>query len=234
MLNRLSLLQRKDLPTLTKQSARRVAVNLANYTNPFGLGENIRQRQVKAIASDTAKVFKTPATVAKFEMDEGQRKRFGWIMANKPNIATRFLKSIGLDYKVRKTAQPKVMKSARVYKGRPASSRVADVIAPKESIAKIRSKAEKRIGLAKYGWAMAARALGGTRGLPAWITRSKGAKFRGAGSATVHTGENGTQVTLRNNVPYAASLINKGAIRLALNREAAFLTQEIRRRVSRR
>lgn len=59
-------------------------------------------------------------------------------------------------------------------------------------------KIQKRIGFAKAGFAAAARDLGGTRGIPGWVTRHKGSP----GSGRV-TGDGKTlQVTMTNNVKY--------------------------------
>jgi hypothetical protein len=103
--------------------------------------------------------------------------------------------------------------------GRGASRAI--VINPKAML-KYRAKIERRVGMAKGGFAGAADALGGMRGLPQWVTRHKG-----GGRADDFTGRaDDPHAVLHNDVPWIDQVLNQSGAQLAVNiTEGKMLTQ---------
>lgn len=232
MINRLHVAQRKTIPNLTRQSARRVASNLAFQTQPFGFAESGAESVRRNIRSDTSRVFRSFATIAHQELNEEQRKQFAFISANRtPAQIRKFLASVGLQYEVRKTAPRNIKKGQRNARGRVPTGTRASIATTPEAIEKLNNEASKRVGLAKHGWAICARRLGGTRGIPSWITRSKGAKFRQAGTVQQLQIQNRTIFRLTNNVPYIGRLLSFAGIRSALERERRTLADLVARAI---
>ena len=117
-LRRLSVVMKKDLPTITKQSARRVCIHMARATAPFGFYEGARQSVVKNINSDISRVFRPIAAVSK-ELEIEDRRRLAFLVSNKgPGVVTKFLKSIGVDMEYRKTAPKTLHNQKRNRNGR--------------------------------------------------------------------------------------------------------------------
>lgn len=73
------------------------------------------------------------------------------------------------------------------------------------------ARQQKKAGLAKGGWATCARLLGGTRGIPGWVSRHKKAQ----GSIIDQTKGKDPSVTLVNGVPYSREILARDAMRQA-------------------
>lgn len=226
-------MQRKELPLIVRQSARRTCVHLARVTAPFGLDSGQRLRIIKNINSDISRVFATNASVSK-NLEEENRKQLAFLTNNKtPSVITKFLKSLGLDLEYRKTASPQIHKSKRNKRGRVPKNDKPSFMVPSESRAKLLNRLVKRVGLAKHGWAQCAKALGGVRGFNAkWVTSSKGKKQ--AGTVRQETARLGAVFVMSNNVPYVSGLINSSGLRWALNQEKNFLRQQVAREIKRK
>lgn len=230
-IDRLSVVMRKDVPTITKQSAGRACVNFARTTAPFGFSGDARMRVVKNITSDVSRVFRPIASVSN-ELEEKDRSRLSWLVMNKgPATVTKFLKSLGIDIRFRKTAPVNEMKLQRNKSGRVPRGRKPEFAVPTETRARLIAKAEKRVGLAKHGWTECARMLNRSalRVAPRWVKSSKGKP--GAGTVVVTNRANGLGIQMTNNVPYVSRLLSETGIRQSKQREADFLRQEIKRRI---
>ena len=91
-------------------------------------------------------------------------------------------------------------------------------------IEKYVEKVQKKVGLAKGGWADAARAVGlSTRGIPQWVTRHKGG---GTGKDQTKLTRN-PSITLHNTVPYVSDLLSAADIAMALKIARDRLTLEM-------
>lgn len=76
---------------------------------------------------------------------------------------------------------------------------------------------QKEVGFAKGGWATAIADLGGTRGLPGWVTRHKN---KAPGRSIIKKGENPT-VTIINDIDYTSQVLSQSGQRGAI-RDAEF------------
>ena len=227
-LNRLSVLMKKELPVLGRQSARRIAVNLARSTAPFGFGQDAFQRGRMSVIRDHYRVFEAVESLAKNRLDEEQRRQFAWLTNNAgPGRINSFLKAAGIPLEYARTARRKEVEAVRVN-GK-VSRRQAHITVVADKINRTVEKAVKRVGLAKHGWALCARQLGGTRGIAAkWVTSSK--RQPGAGIVQQSITQRGFSFQLTNNVPYVSNLLTQGQITRSLRREGDFLRKEIDRR----
>jgi hypothetical protein len=94
------------------------------------------------------------------------------------------------------------------------------------------AKKQKMVGLAKSGWASAAREMGGARGIPSWAKR-----WTNTGSATDKTGNGNMQsVIIESKVKYASQALPDGeeahALRIAADRLVKGLQQAKDKRIA--
>lgn len=247
-LNRLSHMTGKPLDMLVRQSARRVCVNLSRTIAPFGFGESARAMGESAVRADYKVSTETAeAGFLQSVIDiTGQRKNITRTLTSK-----RTGKPYVIDWK-EITMQP-----SRVYKhhqgrrskitgrvtgggsakgsrdkniGRwKANEQTVTTDAVKE---KAMQKAIKRVGLAKHAYSRAALSLGGTRGIPTWVKKSRRKPM--AGGTTIINTKHGHTIRIENSLPYASRLLSRSGEMSAMKREADFLKQEVARNLTRR
>ena len=133
------------------------------------------------------------------------------------NIAGRFLRDIGIAERYARTARNSEHQRNRVS-GKVPRKRKPQIVTPREGIDRLITRAEKRIGTAKHGWAMCARQLVGTRGIPSWVTRKKG-RGKIAGSVSERPSAGGLTIEMHNRVPYVGQLMSASEVRQSLTRE---------------
>lgn len=93
-------------------------------------------------------------------------------------------------------------------------------------------KAIRRVGLAKYAYAMAARSLGGTRQIPAWVKKSRGVP--NVGNAIVRKARSGYIVEIDNRLSYASLILSAKGERDSMKRESDYLVKEVEMKMQRR
>ena len=72
--------------------------------------------------------------------------------------------------------------------------------------------ASKKVGFGKSGWATVARTLGGTRGIPGWVSRNKG-----PGAVQDMTGDrDNPRIVMSNSVRYINLILRQSEINKAL------------------
>jgi hypothetical protein len=227
LLRRMSAATKKDSAKLVKQSARRVAVNLARATNPFGDSESDKTQSENKIRGDISRAISSPGKIYS-ELAEKDAKRFYWILKNKTASAVnRFLSSIGIKEKYIRSGLDRVHQSARNSRGIVPKSHKADVFAENDKRDRLTKKVFRKIGLAKYGWAQCARLLGGVRGIPRFVTIGKG-RFN-VGSVKEMVGKRGVNYVLHNKITYLSHVMRKSAVSQALKREFDYLRQQLSR-----
>lgn len=211
----------KDTPTILRQSARRVAVNLAFRTQPFGKGEesDLKVSQSK-ILRDVKRTFVSPSKVYWLMRQHNIDAADGFWRAYKRGdlrALRQLLPGTGLSLEYQRTANPGTHKDARKRGVRKANDWRA--FSPNtKSVDRIVQKAQKRAFLAKHGWAEVARATGGVRGISRAVTRKKGISHK-AGSAVESGSDAAMSIIWTNHVPYVGFLLPKTEMRMALKRE---------------
>jgi hypothetical protein len=224
-LNRLQALTGKPMETLVKQSARRVCVNLSRTIAPFGFDESAKAQGEGAVKVDYGR---STMVRSRYYLKHIQK-----LAKTTDDIAVEQTSKGGVPYtfkaakieltgnRLRSSHNSKRNRKGRVPKLRD-EQRIATIDSAKDMAMK---KALKRVGLAKYAYAMAAKSLGGTRGIPAWVKRSRG--IQGVGSSTISRSKAGYTVVIENNLKYASHILSTTGEKDSLKREADYLKREV-------
>lgn len=225
LIKRLMLLNQKTYPKLLKQSARRVAVNMAINTRPFGKSDSVKLKAQNRVAMDISRVFSTPQRISKTLSPE-DKKQFAFLMANKPNAANKFLSDLGISMKYKRSGLKSTHQTARV-RGRVPKNHNTQFFTDDEKLEPYIARVQKAVGYAKSIWAQCAKKLGGTRGISAkWIVNKKGGR-PDASIVVEKKLKNNVSYTLTNGVPYVSNLTNAKHMRMALKHEEKTLVKMI-------
>jgi hypothetical protein len=219
------------LPEQLRRAGRLVAVSLATSAQPYGLTDNSRAIGETATGRDVRKCYATPADVFKafpekklanafwYEIKRGNWSRAQGIMqARCPQFRSREIKPFD---------GGAAHRAARNSRGRvPKNQQPAFVVQTTRDLLAYLKNEVAQVGKGKGGWASCAKALGGTRGLPQWITRHKS-----PGSVIEDQNKERPTITLRNDVEYAQSILSsvdkRIAVSIGLNRLSnAVFTEE--------
>jgi hypothetical protein len=235
-LNRLEMMLGKPLETLFRQSSRRVCVNLSRTIAPFGFDKSAHDSGLAAVQKDyrtSTKVVDRGYMDAVLNRTKGKKKNIDLVF-NLAGTDTQYpikwdqISESGMAIKRNHADQ-------RNRKGRVNRRQYpVPMVTTEEGIQKGMKTALRRVGLAKYAYSMAARSLGGTRGIPAWVKKSRGSKTAGAGTAVLRKARAGYTVEIDNRLPYASVILSKTGEMDSMKREADFLAQEVKRNIDRR
>ncbi len=226
-LRRVSRKTGRPLQKVVRQSANRVAVNLARGTAPFGDSESDYERGKKKARSDVSRVWKSVPEVMS-GLEEEQRSQLAFILNNRgPAAIAKFLRSLGIDLNYRKGATRKLHKQYR-RRGRVPRNQKPVYMVPHKVKDKIMGQVEARVGMAKAAWAHCARLIGasGVRMLPRWIHSRKGVPAARLASVRASQGRHGLNFEMRNQLPYASAVTSHHATVKAIARERDYLANE--------
>ncbi|NDD54501.1 hypothetical protein EBZ39_11610 [bacterium] len=94
--------------------------------------------------------------------------------------------------------------------------RIDFVVTNQGSLNQYLKKIQQRVGTAKGGWAACAKVIGGTRGIPGWVTRQTN---RLAGGSVVDNTRNTRNpfVSMTNSVPWIDKCLNDGQMQRAFD-----------------
>lgn len=213
---------KNSLPGYLRQEARLVAVALAFQTQPFG--DNSQGAGIAATATDIRRVYATPGQVFKDITNVGAAAGF-WkaAVARQWDRAKKILSKSGNTFKLT-PIQPfdggSAHRQLRNNQGRiPKSQKPVMIVQDATRLKTYIDSETKKVGFGKGGWAACARALGGTRGIPGWVSRQKS-----PGTVVERYNTAISSVVMTNEVPYASEIINQAgksdAIRIASERLA--------------
>lgn len=234
-LRRYALAKKMEFAEAIKRQARLIAVNLAFQTQPFG-NESGKMAGEGAIISDLMPkqgsnrgIFKP---LNKFWMSEAIRmrqyapenfvRRFTtkdgrvWLSEEDQILTTRSAIA-GFHQSMRTTSRKRPTRAGTQTRdiGRhKAGNRGVAEISQLMSYVKT---VQKKVGIAKSGWASCAKQIGGTRGIPQWVTRH--ANKRQAGSVIDSSKANGNEqyVLMQNNVPWIDKCLTQSQMQRALD-----------------
>ncbi len=222
---------KNSLPGYLRQEARLTAVALAFQTQPFG--DNSQAAGIAATATDIRRVYITPGQ-AYDDLDPKAQPGF-WkaVSARAWDRAQRILRRSARNFSSTQI-QPfdggAAHRQLRNNQGRIPKSQKAVMIV--QDAAKLKSYVDsetKKVGFGKGGWAACAQALGGTRGIPGWVSRQKSP---GTVAERYHTAI--SSVVMTNEVPYASEIITAAGKADALAIAAERLAKSIRIAVAQR
>lgn len=153
-------------------AGRNLAVALAKYTAPRGDKKSDAHPGTRKVAADIRRVYATAAGVYKMlkPVDE-VRAGMMWaayvdrkyVRVRKALQGTKFE-----DMLVQATIAPELHQSARKRGEVNKNYRARQMVYTAKRRATYIRQRQRKVGLAKSGWAHAAKELGGTRGIPAW------------------------------------------------------------------
>jgi hypothetical protein len=245
-IQRLALDLKLDIAVVLKRLGRLEAVSFARSTQPYTRGDDFASSLKDgqgAVERDIRRLFKTGGSVYAEIKASGDKPladgfysqyQIGKIKGKKgaealmQKSSTKF-KTLRIERKV----NTDLHKQSRDGRGRVARNRLPkQVLVADKSLETYIAKRQKMVGLAKSGWASAAREMGGARGIPSWAKR-----WTNTGSATDKTGSGNMQsVIIESKVKYASQALPAGeeeqALRIAAGRLRESLQQAKDKRIA--
>ncbi len=213
---------KNSLPGYLRQEARLIAVSLATETQPFGVSATSQAVGQVATSRDIYHVYATPGTAWKDITDAGAQAGF-WeaVKTSAWDRAAKILNRSGNVLKgtpIENFDDGALHRQFRNKQGRIAKSQKPVMIV--RNPAKLKTyvaREQKKVGFGKGGWSTCAAQLGGTRGIPGWVSRQDA-----PGDVHEDYGTDISKVTLINQVPYASEILSpakkQDAIAIAMDR----------------
>lgn len=209
---------KRPLGSIIKQVARAEAVSFARSTQPYTSGDDwdsSRKSGEGAVSRDIRKLYVTKSQVYHDmrQKDEGLADAFWYVLSLGRIGGKRGAQSL-LDASNSRFSglqiapfNPVIHKENRGAGGRVRGRRPQQIVRNQDHLTKYIEQKKKMVGFVKAGWAACARALGGVRGIPGWVTRQKA-----PGGITDRTkDETNKYVIIRNNVDYASQALDPRA-----------------------
>lgn len=216
-LARFAVETQQEFGKVLRQQARLLCVKLAQATRPPGVSADVRRQIERAIEKDISKVGKS-ISYFKFKTQTKWEKGFVYALKNSDlNLVEKLIKGTAWENsQIVDSFDPITHTSQRVKGKVPKKPSVTQIVTGKgKSLDSYKKEKIKNAGLTKGGWAACASKLGGTRGIPAWISRHN--KF-----GTVNDKSNSKTspyVELINDVKSISELLPASASRDALVRQ---------------
>ncbi len=208
---------KNSVPGFLRQEARLVAVECARRAQPFGDNATTQKVGQVATSSDIYRVYTTPGAVYEAFPNEGVAKVF-WFhfksgryseasgIVNKSCLKFAGIPIDNFDggaaHSRLRNNQGRISKSQRP---------VMIVKNPRELKNYVESE-EKKVGFGKGGWATCAKSLGGTRGIPGFVSRQNS-----PGQVIENYKAELSSVTMTNQVPYASEILTEYEKQNAIN-----------------
>ncbi len=200
---------KNSVPGFLRQEARLTAVELARRTQPFGDGATPRAVGQAATTADIYRIYATPGKA--YDDIKGAIEKSDFWRAVKTSAwtkATTILSRSGNTLKgisILSFDGGASHRQLRNNQGRIPKSQKPTMIVKNPSALKSYVDAEvKKVGEGKGGWATCAKVLGGTRGIPGWVSRQNSpAQVVESYKAEL------SSVTMTNQVPYASEILSE-------------------------
>jgi hypothetical protein len=221
-----------SLPAVLHQAGRLCAVSAAFQAQPFGIDEKAQALGVVATTRDIYRVYATPGKAYDDISDDGAKSGF-WkaVKTSAWDRAAKILNRSGARLKGTLIdnfdggAQHRQLRNSQ---GRiPASQKPVMIVKDPQKLKSYVLTETKKVGFGKGGWAACASALGGTRGIPGWISRQNA-----PGKVSENYGATVMSITMTNQVPYASSILSSAqkqeAVRIAMDKLGASIAIAIR------
>lgn len=217
-----------DLQQLLRQTARGVAIQLATFTAPYGIGDGARRQGEVATQNDIRRCYAIPSQVYGAFSDSDKANAFWFHMMKRNYARAQLLMQLNCPKYANKSIRAfdggAAHQAARNSRGRVNKKQeAAFVVQSTRNLEAYIKQKISHVGEAKAGWAACAKApeLGGsTRGLPQWVTRHAG-KLAGGEVHQFSTGH-GYSIRLVNLVRYADQALSPSmkavAIRMGIDR----------------
>jgi len=198
---------KRTLPLMMRAAGRLIAVSLATSTAPYGTSTAALKGGENAVERDIRRVYATPARVYRSFPDKRKGGVFLGAMARRGySRAQVMVDSFASSYRgvpIRPFDGGAAHQAARKRGRVPANQRPLMIVQTTRNLDTYIRAEKEHVGKAKGGWAGGASALGGSRGLPQWVTR-----HASGGAYENYTGDI-FRVRIENNVPYAQDALDR-------------------------
>lgn len=220
----------KPISEAATASARRISVNLAFHTEPFGFGDDARMKGEEAIRGDIRKVYAIASDVFSelLGINPAQARAFYRYMKEE-----NYARASGILYDVGSVyarlpiddVVPSFHQGSRSDGGRVQVSDPLELVKKVELLQSYIYKIQKRSGYAASGWSECASQLGGTRGIPNWKKGNHGLPYEtGEVKNNSAMGAKGFgRIIITNLVPYASEACPERNQERALERERVIM-----------
>src|SRR5215469_6431578 len=219
---------KNSLPGIMRQEARLACVDLAYVTQPYGNDEASRFEGQIAVNRDVYKVYTTPGK-AYDDISPPEKQKAFWRFVNRSqwDKAQQILSANGKALKFTPIqafdgGAAHQQHRNRLGKINESQKPVMIVKDPEKIKAYIASEVAK-VGEGKGGWATCAKQLGGTRGIPGWVSRQGS-----PGSVEEHYDQAKVKIIMTNQVPYASDILDDAHKAQAVNISIDRLLKSIR------
>ncbi len=228
-LRQIAKITEEEPAKLIVQETRLLCVELAKYTQPFGFddaakkqGEAALERDYQTVYRDASKIYEELKLENK-NLADGFWKAFQQRKWDRAAQILRDSKSLSRNAPIQPFDGGTAHKQ-RFTRGRLRGVAASLVLQVQKGLKPFLAKEKGKVGFAKGGWANCAKQLGGTRGIPAWVTRHDT-----PASVIDNTDAANPSVTIRNEVNYTSQVLSATAARQALRDRETKLTERIRR-----
>ena len=217
-----SVTMKKSLQQVLVEEGRLLAVALAKYTQPFGLGPDAEKKGEGAIIRDYHRVY--PALAAQFiinrvahiarpkDKDAAASRIAKYVRAGDTKSITKMLGDMRI---ARQGTEADPKYHADRWRSGKLKGGVAQIVPDQASVQKLIDQAKVLSGFAKSGWATCAQKLGGTRGIPAWARRAQA-----PGQIIDNTDADPPVLTLVNKVNYTNYVLSDSGMSAAIRERA--------------
>ncbi len=207
---------KNSVPGFLRQEARLVAVELARRTQPFGNNATTQKVGQAATARDIYLVYATPGKAWKDINDSLQDSFWRAVKSSAWDRAARILRRYGSALKgtpIDNFDGGATHRQLRNNQGRiPPSQKPVMIVKDPRKLKSYVLDEQKKVGEGKGGWATCAKALGGTRGIPGWVSRQNS-----PGQIAESYKPEISGVTMINQVPYASEILSESEKQIAID-----------------
>lgn len=229
---------RKDRSDILRAQGRLIAVNLAFQTAPFGTDKGAKLRGETSVRADVNRVYKGVPVTHRNIWDsgkgsdlkhvEGSRQAAAafvrMMRSGKFDAAEKLLEDLNLE-RYRGTSVGSFDSGAAIKKARYGARRKVSrnqfaelVVKNQPALNRYAKQVMARVGMAKGGWASPAKYLGGTRGIPSWVTRHTSGRALGSIDDQSQRASR-PFIRITNHVPYVSKCISPTQIQRALDNQ---------------
>ncbi len=199
---------KNSVPGFLRQEARLTAVELARRTQPFGDGATPRAVGQAATTADIYRVYATPGKAYNDVQKSAQAAFWRAVKSSAWDRAASILGRFGTGLKgtpISNFDDGAAHRQLRNNQGRiPKSQKPVMIVKNPQALKSYVDAEVKKVGEGKGGWATCAKVLGGTRGIPGWVSRQNSpAQVIESYKAEL------SSVTMTNQVPYASEILSE-------------------------
>jgi len=229
-------LKGKNVSDALKKATRLISVNLAYQTQPFGDEQGFQQGK-SAIARDLNYIFVTlnAQSMAYFQEVMGGtnrrltlRKKDGTVFITDTDtyMTKGQMKAFHQTMRTPGRGNVKNANSKRQTKDIGRHDERPRGVVSQTDLATYKQAVWKKSGIAKGGWAACAKLLGGSRGIPQWVTRHAGKRAGGIVNDQSMRDKD-PRITLTNTVPWVSKVLSPGQGQRALDIARYKIVKEI-------